>query len=198
MSSILNDEVLIKVGPRGDILSGKTEWDESSYGNVKQIFITHGNAINSIQMLYDFDGNLALAHRHGGDGDNFVCINFESWEYLTSLTGYYGPIEQKGPVVIRSLTFETNGSTYGPYGREEGTPFRFNFQAGVKFGGFHGRCSSNYLAAIGAYVKTMARHYFKPDPPKYNITPCLCSSTTELPACVTPSYSRRYSAPAST
>ncbi|XP_010928799.1 jacalin-related lectin 19 [Elaeis guineensis] len=180
MSSILNDAILIKVGPRGDFLSRNTEWDESSYGNVRQIFITHGNAINSIQMLYDFNGNLALAHRHGGDGDNFVCINFESWEYLTSLTGYYGPIEHKGPTVVRSLTLESNRTTYGPYGREEGIPFRFNFQTGVRFGGFHGRSSSSFLSAIGVYVKTMAKHYFRPDPPRCNIAPRLCSASTEL------------------
>ncbi|XP_008782840.1 jacalin-related lectin 3-like [Phoenix dactylifera] len=150
---------LMKIGPRGDSTNGKAKWDESRCGDVRQIFITHGNAINSIQVLYDRDGNLTLAEKHGGEGDYFVGINFKSCEYLTSLTGYYGPINPKGKgsTVIRSLTFESNRAIYGPYGQKEGTLFRWDFQTGVKFGGFHGLCSDDYLSAIGVYVKTMAK-----------------------------------------
>lgn len=119
----------------------------------------------------------------------YFQINFESWEYLISLSGYYGPVEQKGPVVVRSLTIESNGSTYGPYGREEGIPFRLNFHQGLKFGGFHGRCSSSHLSAIGVYVKTIAKYYFRPDPPRCNIKPRLCSASTELPASASASAS---------
>ncbi|THU61338.1 hypothetical protein C4D60_Mb07t22230 [Musa balbisiana] len=203
-SNIVNEEIVVKVGPRGDVVSRSVEWDESSYGNVKQILVTHGNAINSIQIIYDINGTVALAHRHGGDGDYFDCvsdllppahfspslflyplcglqISFEPWEYLTSIGGHYGPVEQRGAVVMRSLKFGTNRTNYGPFGREEGTPFCFNFHSGLDFGGFHGRSTGSHLSALGIYVKSISlKHHFKPDPPQRHAEqPRLCSASVD-------------------
>ncbi|URE19103.1 Jacalin [Musa troglodytarum] len=185
-SNIVNEEIVVKVGPRGDVVSLSAEWDESSYGNVKQILVTHGNAINSIQIIYDINGTVALAHRHGGDGDYFDCISFEPSEYLTSIGGHYGPVEQRGAAVMRSLEFGTNRRKYGPFGWEEGTPFCFDFHSGLDFGGFHGRSTGSHLSALGIYVKSISlKHHFKPDPPqRHAAPPRLCSASVDPCACV--------------
>ncbi|URE14588.1 Jacalin [Musa troglodytarum] len=208
-SNIVNEEIVVKVGPRGDVVSRSVEWDESSYGNVKQILVTHGNAINSIQIIYDINGTVALAHRHGGDGDYFDCvshllppahlspslflyplcglqISFEPSEYLTSIGGHYGPVEQRGAAVMRSLEFGTNRRKYGPFGWEEGTPFCFDFHSGLDFGGFHGRSTGSHLSALGIYVKSISlKHHFKPDPPqRHAAPPRLCSASVDPCACV--------------
>ena len=60
--------------------------------------------------------------------------------------------------VIRSLKFETGRATYGPFGRETGTPFNFKMSTGCA--GFHGRSSTDedygFLEAIGVYVRSFA------------------------------------------
>ncbi|MQL74720.1 hypothetical protein Taro_007067 [Colocasia esculenta] len=83
MSSVLNEDILIKIGPRGDVYSRCDEWDEVCYGNVQQILITHGKAINSIQVAYDLNGTIVLSHRHGGDGDKFDSASFP-YIYISS------------------------------------------------------------------------------------------------------------------
>ena len=49
--------------------------------------------------------------------------------------------------MIQSLTVETNTTSYGPFGVENGTKFSFPSD-GVKVVGIHGR-SGLYLDAIG-------------------------------------------------
>nr|XP_010932117.1 jacalin-related lectin 3 isoform X3 [Elaeis guineensis] len=141
-------------------------WDEVFNGKLRQILISHGDAINSIQVSYSTTPGerLVLAHKHGGDGDEFDCVNLESWESLTMVKGYYGPVRRNDPSVVRSLTFGTNGATYGPFGTEEGIPFCFHIPSGVSFGGFHGCSDGRYLHAIGIYIKSTARHHLGPKP----------------------------------
>ncbi|KAG1359030.1 jacalin-related lectin 3 [Cocos nucifera] len=164
MSSIQDNEFLVKVGARGDHSLGPEDWDEGGFGKVRKILISHGDAINSIQVGYFTDGSLVLAHRHGGSGDKFDCVNLESWESLTMMKGYYGPLRGHHASVVRSLTFGTNAATYGPFGIEQGTPFCFNIPSGVSFGGFHGRSDSSFLRAIGMHVKPMASYHYWPKP----------------------------------
>ncbi|XP_038973586.1 agglutinin-like [Phoenix dactylifera] len=135
-TSAPNKEILIKLGARGNLPLGVEKWDEVFNGKLRQILISHGDAINSIQVSYtDGSGTLILAPRHGGDGDKFDCVDLESWETLTMVRGYYGPVRgNNAGAAVRSLTFGTNGATYGPFGIEEGTPFRFNIPSGVSFG----------------------------------------------------------------
>lgn len=56
-----------------------------------------------------------------------------------------------GPVITRSLTFESNMRSYGPFGVEQGANFSFPMTGG-KIVGFHGK-SGWFLDAIGVYLK---------------------------------------------
>lgn len=78
-------------------------------------------------------------------------------EFLTSIHGHYGSLYEWGPVFVRSLTFESNMRTYGPFGVEQGTYFSFPMTGG-KIVGFHGKCGW-YLDAIGAYLKPIEKEY---------------------------------------
>uniref|UniRef100_A0A1D1ZBN3 Agglutinin n=1 Tax=Anthurium amnicola TaxID=1678845 RepID=A0A1D1ZBN3_9ARAE len=177
MSLVQNGDILIKIGPRGDVYSKCDDWDEVCYGSVQQILVMHGKAINSIQMAYNLNGVVALAHRHGGDGDKFDCISLEPWETLTGVSGHYAPVDETYFPAVRSIKFVSNRTSYGPFGVEEGTPFSFKLDSGVTFGGFHGRSSPTYLRAIGVYAKSNARHHFQPDPSRSKTLPALCSAS---------------------
>uniref|UniRef100_A0A1D1YES6 Agglutinin n=1 Tax=Anthurium amnicola TaxID=1678845 RepID=A0A1D1YES6_9ARAE len=180
MSLIQNGEILVKMGARGEVAGRCDDWDEVCFGSVRQILVTHGDAVNSIQITYDLNGTLVLSHRRGGDGDKLDCVNLEPWESFTAISGHYGSVDDSGAtVVIRSLSFTTNRATYGPFGQEEGTAFTFKFQSGVSFGGFHGRSSADYLRAIGIYVMTRARHHFKPEPGRYSSLPAFCAAAED-------------------
>lgn len=76
-------------------------------------------------------------------------------EFLTSVHGYYGSLDGWGPVFVRSLTFQSNKKTYGPFGVEQGTYFSFPTSGG-KIVGFHGK-SGWYLDAIGIYLKPIQK-----------------------------------------
>lgn len=54
--------------------------------------------------------------------------------------------------LVRSLKFETNLRSYGPYGEEEGIPFELQGFNGQIIG-FHGRSSATRLVALGVYIK---------------------------------------------
>lgn len=84
---------------------------------------------------------------------SFICyfrsqISLQEGEFLTSIAGYYGNFGDL--YVVRSLTFGTNVSTYGPYGAEEGTAFSVPVEDG-KITGFFGR-SGALLDAVGVYL----------------------------------------------
>lgn len=72
------------------------------------------------------------------------------YEVLTHITGYYAPTIVKGPNIIKSLTFHTTKTKYGPFGEEQGTPFYSNMKEGVVVG-FHGR-TGWFLDAIGVHM----------------------------------------------
>lgn len=72
-------------------------------------------------------------------------------EYITSVKGHTGKFN--GMTVLRSLKFETNLETFGPYGKEDGMPFELPATNGQIIG-FHGR-SGQFLDALGVYVKGM-------------------------------------------
>lgn len=56
-----------------------------------------------------------------------------------------------GTMLVRSLKFETNLGTFGPYGEEVGMPFDLPAHNGQIIG-FHGH-SGLYLDSLGVYVK---------------------------------------------
>jgi hypothetical protein len=67
---------------------------------------------------------------------------------LKSISGTYGSYE--GQLVITSLSFITNLTTYGPFGTAPGETFSIPI-ADSAVVGFHGRCAS-YLDALGIFV----------------------------------------------
>lgn len=73
------------------------------------------------------------------------------YEILTHVTGHYGPVMYMGPNVIKSLTFHTTKTKYGPFGEALGTPFSTNVREGGKVVGFHGR-KGLFLDALGVHV----------------------------------------------
>ncbi|EEE64302.1 hypothetical protein OsJ_19139 [Oryza sativa Japonica Group] len=141
----------IVVGPWGG--TGGYPWDDGVYSTVRQVIITHGAAIDSIRIEYDLKGSSVWSETHGstdgGSETDKVKLDFPD-EILVSVSGYYGSVCGT-PVIIRSLTFQSNRSIYGPFGTEDGTPFSLPVSSG-KIIGFHGR-SGSYLNSIGFYLK---------------------------------------------
>jgi hypothetical protein len=69
---------------------------------------------------------------------------------LKSISGTYG--SYKGFLVITSLSFITNLTTYGPFGTATGETETFSIPiADSAVVGFHGRCGY-YLDALGIFV----------------------------------------------
>ncbi|XP_011028924.1 PREDICTED: uncharacterized protein LOC105128794 isoform X2 [Populus euphratica] len=140
-------------GPWGG--DGGRPWDDGVFSGIKQIFITRAEAMCSIQIEYDRNGQSVWSTKHGGNGGTAThrvklqCPH----EVLVCLSGYYGPIgsDGNGPKVIKSLTFHTTRGNYGPFGEEIGTFFTSTATEG-KVVGFHGR-SSAYMDAIGVHMQ---------------------------------------------
>ena len=71
------------------------------------------------------------------------------------MSGHHSPINarREGDPYIRSLTFQSNYRSFGPYGDEEGTPFAFATD-GRQVLGLKGR-SGWYLDAIGFHLSSV-------------------------------------------
>ncbi|OIW02578.1 hypothetical protein TanjilG_24029 [Lupinus angustifolius] len=141
------------VGPWGG--SGGSHWDDGVYSGVRQLVIAHGAGVDSIQIEYDKKGCSIWSMKHGGNGGHKtdkVNLDYPE-EFLTSIHGYQGSLTHWGANFVRSLSFQSNKKTYGPFGVQQGTQFSIPM-TGVKIVGFHGRCGW-YLDAIGVYVKPL-------------------------------------------
>ncbi|KAG4382934.1 hypothetical protein AAZX31_14G179800 [Glycine max] len=107
------------VGPWGG--NEGSRWDDGIYSGVRQLVMVHGAGIDSIQIEYDKKGSSIWSERHGGSGGRKTdkvkldCPN----EFLTKIHGYYGSLNQRGPNLVRSQSFESNKKTYGPFGVEQ-------------------------------------------------------------------------------
>ncbi|MCL7040026.1 hypothetical protein MKW94_015620, partial [Papaver nudicaule] len=149
------DTIPVSAGPWGG--QGGGRWDDGVHTSIKQLIITHGTGIDSIQIEYDNKGNSIWSPKHGGNGgekSDRVILNYPD-EFLTSISGYYGGAASLyGPVFIRSLTFVSNMKTYGPFGVNQlGTHFSFSMM-NCKIVGFHGY-SGWYLDAIGVHMRPL-------------------------------------------
>ncbi|MQM21860.1 hypothetical protein Taro_054903 [Colocasia esculenta] len=98
-------------------------------------------------------------------------IILKPWETFMVISGHYGIVDGSSKIVVRSLRFVTNEATYGPFGREDGTPFCFSFQPGFSFSGFHGCSGGGYLQAIGVYISTGSDNHIEPEPDRRRTTP---------------------------
>lgn len=122
------------------------------YDTVRQVVIYHGATIDSIQFEYDKRGSSVWSEKHGGTGcfkTAKVKLNYPD-EYLVSISGHCSRVVEYGPVLVRSLMFESNKKMYGPFGIQYGTYFSIPMTGG-KIVGFYGR-SSWYLDSIGVYL----------------------------------------------
>ncbi|XP_021600814.2 jacalin-related lectin 3 isoform X2 [Manihot esculenta] len=140
----------MSVGPWGS--QNGVRWDDGVFNSVRQVVIFYGAQVDSIQFEYDKMGTSVWSDKHGGTGGfrtNKVKLDYPD-EYLVSVSGHYGNVVDCGPILIRSLTFESNKRKYGPFGIQQGTHFSFPLTGG-KLVGFHGRCSW-YLDSIGVYL----------------------------------------------
>jgi len=142
--------IIPSVGPFGAKLNRGQQWDDEIYTTIREITIYSGWVIDSIQVVYDLEGRPVSGQKHGGDKgyiNPVVKLDFPD-EYLVSFSGHCGQVDNM--VVIRSLTFQTNKRSFGPFGMEEGEKFEFAPTDG-KIIGFHGS-SHDYLTSIGAYL----------------------------------------------
>ncbi|ESQ34825.1 hypothetical protein EUTSA_v10007145mg [Eutrema salsugineum] len=156
-------------GPWGG--NGGKPWDDGVYSGIKQIFVTREkDAISSVQVEYDRNGQSVWSIKHGG-GNNGVATHRIKLEYpnemLTCISGYYGPLNNSDRSnVVKSLCFFTSRGKYGPYGEETGTFFTSTATEG-KVLGLHGR-SSSYLDAIGVHMQ----HWLGNNKTQYNRSSC--------------------------
>lgn len=141
---------------------GGGPWDDGAYSTIRRLLIYHKQWICSLHVEYDKNGHSVWGSKRGGNEGSVSEIVFDyPNEYLISVYGYYGNIEKWGIAanVIRSLTFQTNRKTYGPFGMEEGAKFSFPIM-GAKIVGFHGRCGW-FVDAIGLYIQPIPKNQLK-------------------------------------
>ncbi|KAI3979870.1 hypothetical protein MKX01_042524 [Papaver californicum] len=158
-----HEKLPICAGPWPSISSTTTRqegdpWDDGFHTTVTQLVIVHGAGIDSVKFEYhDNSGTSFWSQKHGGSGGfktDKLKLDFPD-EYLKSISGYYGSINDWSPVFIRSLTIESNRKKYGPFGSQQGTQFSCPATSiASKIVGFHGH-SSWYLTAIGVYLKPL-------------------------------------------
>ncbi|KAF2324626.1 hypothetical protein GH714_015711 [Hevea brasiliensis] len=149
--SVVKEPAPCGPGPWGG--DGGRPWDDGVFSGIKQIFITRAEAICSIQIEYDRNGQSVWSVKHGGSGGtatNRVKLEFPH-EVLIRISGYYGPVSRYERPVVKSLTFYTSRGQYGPFGEEIGTYFTSTTTEG-KVVGFHGKCGA-YLDAIGVHMQ---------------------------------------------
>ncbi|KAK4387494.1 Jacalin-related lectin 3 [Sesamum angolense] len=130
-------------------------WDDGVHSTIRQLEIGHGDGVDSIRIEYDSKGRSVWSERHGGSGGtktDKVRLEYPD-EFLISVHGYYGSLQEGGHLIIRSLTFESNKRKYGPFGVEKGTYFTSSTTHG-KIVGFVGKAGW-YLDAIGFYIEPL-------------------------------------------
>ncbi|KAJ4754560.1 Jacalin-related lectin 3 [Rhynchospora pubera] len=141
----------VTYGPWGG--SSGMIFDDGMYTGIRQINLTRAAGICSIKVLYDRNGQAVWGNKHGYNGTVGISdkIKFDfPTEILTHITGYFGTTMLMGPTVIKSLTFHTTKTVYGPYGEEHGTFFSSCLTEG-RVVGFHGH-EGWYIDGIGVHI----------------------------------------------
>ncbi|GLT96551.1 hypothetical protein SLE2022_141640 [Rubroshorea leprosula] len=148
-------EGIISLGPWGG--SGGGPWSFKASLGITEIIIHEQVNIKSISFK---DASGHISGTFGGRNPNArgeekkIEIRWPS-EYLKSISGAYG--DYNGLLVIRSPSFTTNLTTYGPFGTTTGGQLFSIPMAESAVVGFHGR-SGYYLDALGIFVQPVNSH----------------------------------------
>ncbi|KAK1604454.1 hypothetical protein QYE76_028127 [Lolium multiflorum] len=118
------------------------------------VTIRSGNVIDSIALSYiDQAGNKKTDGPWGGSGGFSNTILLAPTEIVNKVFGTTGDFNNN--TVVTSLTIVTNVNTYGPFGKEKGTPFSIPKENDKIVLGLFGR-AGQFVDAIGAYVSPPA------------------------------------------
>ncbi|KAM3288985.1 hypothetical protein P3S67_017272 [Capsicum chacoense] len=153
---------MIKVSAIGGQLKkgGSNVWDEKGRCKIAKIFMSHGLHIHSIQFLFvDDNGHFVLSKNHGAEhGYNFVTVVLDyPSEFIIGIRGtYYGD-------GLRSITFDTNKGTHGPYGQNVYSDyvsgvFNLPIANDCSFAGFYGANTNEIIEDIGMYVNPITSY----------------------------------------
>ncbi|KAJ9560891.1 hypothetical protein OSB04_006051 [Centaurea solstitialis] len=140
-------------------------WDDGVFSTIKHINVFMDESLKvfrAVQFVYlKRDAKSFLSSVHGGTCEDKMeqasLVNLDGKdEYLTQISGFYGPVGgYDGLEAIKSITFITNKTIYGPYGEEQGDGYTY-FTSTISPGkvvGFHGRKSNGFLTAIGVHME---------------------------------------------
>ncbi|XP_078150321.1 agglutinin-like [Carex rostrata] len=148
----VSTQVLInKIGPCGGTGGTVKHMNVDGITRIVKISIRHGGAIDALTVRFLRNGREESTEQWGRSGGQLTEFTLRDSEYITSVKGHYGEFNFNKWVVVKSLKFETNLGSYGPYGDENGVPFELSANGGQIIG-FHGR-PGEYLDALGVYVK---------------------------------------------
>ncbi|RZS13643.1 hypothetical protein BHM03_00045255 [Ensete ventricosum] len=64
-------------GPWVGVGDGGKPWDDGVYSGTKQVYITRGDAINSVHIEYDRSGQSVWSTRNGSSGDTSHRVKFD-------------------------------------------------------------------------------------------------------------------------
>ncbi|KAJ8512409.1 hypothetical protein OPV22_002843 [Ensete ventricosum] len=142
--------VVYTSGPCGGVGGSVRDMGADPGTRIVKVMVRHGLAVDAIRILYQRDGRDEWTDWWGGRGGQLseIILDDEGEECLAWISGRYGICG--GYLVIRSLTFGSNKRTYGPYGMEDGAPFKLD-AGGQSIVGFFAR-AGQFLDAIGVYT----------------------------------------------
>ncbi|KAM6595431.1 hypothetical protein CsatA_005955 [Cannabis sativa] len=151
-------EGVISLGPYGNRTgAGGNPWSFklSSGTGISQIIIHEKENIKSISFedaTGFFSGTFGGMDPNSKGQERRILLNWPV-EHLISISGTQGEYTNVAHDVVRSLTFQTNLKTYGPFGNPNvGEPFTLPIGEDSVLAGFFGR-SGYYLGALGIYVR---------------------------------------------
>ncbi|KAM7500413.1 hypothetical protein LguiA_024827 [Lonicera macranthoides] len=138
------------LGPFGGTVGGY-RWDDGSYTTIRKLIVYSSGVIEAIQIEYDDNEQPRWSNTYGSKSGKRDTVELDyPHEYLVSVSGYIHV--ESAQTVVYSLKFESSRRTYGPFGTEKGTQFKFPSTGSGKIVGFHGRCGVR-LYSIGGYYK---------------------------------------------
>ncbi|KAJ4751454.1 Mannose-binding lectin superfamily protein [Rhynchospora pubera] len=144
--------IITKIGPCGSTRRALTvDMDVTDITRIVKVGIRHGASIDGLIVTYERHGRIESPGLWGRENyGQFTEIILQNNEYITNVTGHIAP--EGDTLQVRSLKFETNLNTYGPFGTEREVPFALPAIRGQVIG-FFGRAGP-MLEAIGVYVKS--------------------------------------------